>query len=131
MGKDTVLSGIINMVKQAQGEKPPVQLLADRISAIFIPTVLGIAAITLIANWIILKDNNGKEIFSTTIQLNEKMDPVLVTEIVMTDSLPDITTTRCTYNLYDRTGNWIERNETDEKGTTLKTLKRKITYKNK
>ena len=56
VGKDTVLSGIINMVKQAQGEKPPVQLLADRISAIFIPTVLGIAAITLIASWIILKD---------------------------------------------------------------------------
>lgn len=56
VGNDTVLSGIINMVKQAQGEKPPVQLLADRISAIFIPTVLGIAAITLIANWVILKD---------------------------------------------------------------------------
>ena len=56
IGNDTVLSGIINMVKQAQGEKPPVQLLADRISAIFIPTVLGIATITLIANWVILKD---------------------------------------------------------------------------
>ncbi|MEI9945637.1 MAG: cation-translocating P-type ATPase [Chitinophagaceae bacterium] len=54
--KDTVLSGIINMVKQAQGEKPPVQQLADKISAIFIPVVLGIAAVTLIANWIILKE---------------------------------------------------------------------------
>lgn len=55
-GDDTVLSGILNMVKQAQGEKPPVQLLADKISGIFIPVVLGIAAITLIASWIILKD---------------------------------------------------------------------------
>ncbi len=55
-GNDTVLSGIINLVKQAQGEKPPVQLLADKISAVFVPAVLGIAAITLIANWIILSD---------------------------------------------------------------------------
>jgi Cu+-exporting ATPase len=56
VGNDTVLSGIINMVKQAQGEKPPVQQLADRISAIFIPIVLGIALITLVISWIVLKD---------------------------------------------------------------------------
>ncbi len=55
-GNDTILSGIINMVRQAQGEKPPVQQLADKISAVFIPIVLGIAALTLIASWIILKD---------------------------------------------------------------------------
>ncbi len=56
VGKDTVLAGIINMVQEAQGEKPPVQQMADKISAIFIPVVLGIAAITLAANWIILKE---------------------------------------------------------------------------
>jgi Cu+-exporting ATPase len=50
----SILSGIINLVKQAQGEKPPVQQLADKISAIFVPVVLIIAAITLAANWIIL-----------------------------------------------------------------------------
>lgn len=55
-GKDTVLAGIINLVKEAQGEKPPVQLLADKISAIFVPVVLGIAAVTLIVNWIMLGD---------------------------------------------------------------------------
>jgi P-type Cu+ transporter len=55
-GEDTVLSGIINLVKRAQGEKPPVQQLADRISAIFVPVVIGIALVTLIVNWIILKD---------------------------------------------------------------------------
>jgi Cu+-exporting ATPase len=54
IGSDTVLSGIINMVKQAQGEKPPVQLLADKISAVFIPIVLLIAVLTLIASWIVL-----------------------------------------------------------------------------
>jgi Cu+-exporting ATPase len=55
-GDNTVLSGILNMVKQAQGEKPPVQQLADKISAVFIPVVLVIALITLTASWIILKD---------------------------------------------------------------------------
>lgn len=55
-GNDTVLSGILNLVKQAQGEKPPVQLLADRISGIFIPVVLIIAAVTLVVNWVVLND---------------------------------------------------------------------------
>ncbi|RYY61347.1 MAG: cadmium-translocating P-type ATPase [Chitinophagaceae bacterium] len=53
-GNDTVIAGIINLVKQAQGEKPPVQQLADRISAIFVPIVLGLALLTLIGNWIYL-----------------------------------------------------------------------------
>ena len=56
VGNDTILSGIINLVRQAQGEKPPMQLLADKISAIFIPVVLGIAVLTLIINWVVLKD---------------------------------------------------------------------------
>ena len=55
-GEDTVLAGIINLVKQAQGEKPPVQQLADKISAVFVPVVIGIGLITLIVNWIILED---------------------------------------------------------------------------
>ncbi|HTM91629.1 MAG TPA: HAD-IC family P-type ATPase, partial [Flavisolibacter sp.] len=54
VGDDTVLSNILNLVKKAQGEKPPVQKLADRISAVFVPTVLSIAVVTLIANWIIV-----------------------------------------------------------------------------
>jgi len=55
-GNETVISGIINMVRQAQGEKPPVQQMADKISAIFIPIVLGIAGLTLAVNWILLAD---------------------------------------------------------------------------
>jgi Cu+-exporting ATPase len=54
--KDSVLSNIINLVKKAQGDKPPAQLLADKISAIFVPLVLGIAALTFILNYIFLKD---------------------------------------------------------------------------
>ncbi len=56
VGDDTVLSGILNLVKEAQGEKPPVQQMADKISAVFIPIVLGIAFLTLIASWIYLKE---------------------------------------------------------------------------
>jgi P-type Cu+ transporter len=54
IGDDTVLSNILNLVKKAQGEKPPVQKMADRISAVFVPTVLSIAVITLIVNWVVL-----------------------------------------------------------------------------
>jgi P-type Cu+ transporter len=54
--KESVLANIVNLVKQAQGEKPPVQQMADKISAIFIPIVLVIAGVTLAANWIILQE---------------------------------------------------------------------------
>ena len=50
-GKDTVLSNILNLVKQAQGEKPPIQQLADRISVVFVPLVLGIAALSFLVNY--------------------------------------------------------------------------------
>lgn len=50
-GKDTVLSGILKMVQDAQGEKPPMQKLADRISAIFVPVVIAIALLTFILNY--------------------------------------------------------------------------------
>lgn len=49
---DSVLAGIVRMVQQAQGEKPPIQQLADKISAIFVPTVLVIALLTFGANYI-------------------------------------------------------------------------------
>jgi Cu+-exporting ATPase len=51
VGDDTVLANILKMVKAAQGEKPPVQILADKISAIFVPTVLSIAVVTLLGNY--------------------------------------------------------------------------------
>ena len=51
VGKETILSKIINLAKQAQSEKPPIQQLADKISAIFVPVVLIIAALTLLINY--------------------------------------------------------------------------------
>ncbi len=46
VGSDTVLSQIIELVKKAQNEKPTIQKLGDKVSAIFVPIVLAIAAIT-------------------------------------------------------------------------------------
>ncbi|MEN9951618.1 MAG: hypothetical protein RLY85_2370 [Bacteroidota bacterium] len=53
-GNDTVLAGILQLVKQAQGEKPPIQHLADKISAIFVPLVVGIAVITFTVNFFVI-----------------------------------------------------------------------------
>lgn len=53
-GDDTVLSGILQLVKEAQGEKPPIQHLADKISGVFVPIVVGIAVVTFIGNYIYL-----------------------------------------------------------------------------
>jgi Cu+-exporting ATPase len=52
VGADTVLASIIRIVGQAQGSKAPVQALADRISAVFVPVVLVIAALSLAA-WLV------------------------------------------------------------------------------
>jgi Cu+-exporting ATPase len=46
VGKDTVLAKIIELVKKAQSDKPNIQRLGDRVSAIFVPVVVGIALLT-------------------------------------------------------------------------------------
>ncbi|MBK9389485.1 MAG: copper-translocating P-type ATPase [Bacteroidetes bacterium] len=58
VGSDTLLSGIIRMVQEAQGSKAPVQKLVDKIARIFVPVVVVIALITLAA-WSIFGGNNG------------------------------------------------------------------------
>jgi Cu+-exporting ATPase len=62
VGNDTVLANILKMVKAAQGEKPPVQILADKISAIFVPLVLSIALATLIGNYFFAHNVAGNPI---------------------------------------------------------------------
>lgn len=58
-GKDTVLSGILQMVQNAQAEKPPMQKMADKISAIFVPVVTGIAILTFFINFIFFDISTG------------------------------------------------------------------------
>ncbi len=52
-GGGTLLSGIIATVAQAQRSRAPIQQLADRVASVFVPVVLGVAALTLIL-WIFL-----------------------------------------------------------------------------
>lgn len=59
IGKDTVLSQIIRLVEDAQGSKAPVQKLADKISGIFVPTVLVIALVTFLIFYFLGDFNTG------------------------------------------------------------------------
>ncbi|PWB39299.1 MAG: copper-translocating P-type ATPase [Rhodocyclales bacterium] len=56
VGSHTLLAGIIRMVEQAQGSKAPVQRLADRISAVFVPVVTAIALVAFAGWWLFTGD---------------------------------------------------------------------------
>jgi P-type Cu+ transporter len=53
VGEETALHQIMRMVEEAQGSKAPIQRLADRISAVFVPAVIGVAAMTFVV-WLLL-----------------------------------------------------------------------------
>jgi Cu+-exporting ATPase len=53
VGAHTLLASIIRLVEQAQGSKAPVQRLADKVAAIFVPVVTTIALVTFIAWWML------------------------------------------------------------------------------
>jgi Cu+-exporting ATPase len=53
VGRDTVLAGIIRLVREAQGSKAPIQRLADQVSAVFVPTVIAIAALAFLG-WLLI-----------------------------------------------------------------------------
>ena len=54
IGADTVLSKITSIVKEAQGSKAAIQSLADKISSVFVPSVLAISILTFIAYYVLL-----------------------------------------------------------------------------
>ncbi|MFA7445598.1 MAG: copper-translocating P-type ATPase, partial [Flavobacteriaceae bacterium] len=58
VGSDTVLAQIIKMVEEAQGSKAPVQQMVDKIAAVFVPIVIGIAVLSFVL-WIILGGDNA------------------------------------------------------------------------
>ncbi|KAF0164748.1 MAG: Cu2+-exporting ATPase [Rhodocyclaceae bacterium] len=56
VGSHTLLAGIIRLVEEAQGSKAPVQRLADKVAAIFVPVVTVIALLTFVAWWALAGD---------------------------------------------------------------------------
>ena len=58
IGQDTLLAQIIRMVQDAQGSKAPVQKLVDKIAAVFVPTIIIVALVALVA-WNLLAAENG------------------------------------------------------------------------
>lgn len=57
VGADTMLSHIIRMVQEAQGSKAPVQKLVDRIAAVFVPVVIGVALLSFVLWWLLASHN--------------------------------------------------------------------------
>jgi len=58
VGQNTLLAHIIHMVQDAQGSKAPVQKLVDKIAAVFVPTIMGIALLAFFA-WLLLDTSEG------------------------------------------------------------------------
>lgn len=65
VGKETALAQIIRLVEEAQGSKAPIQKLADQVSAMFVPIVLVIAAVTFLAWYFVVPEAWGGGDFTT------------------------------------------------------------------
>jgi len=69
VGRDTVLSRIVQLVRDAQGQRPPVQRFADRIAGVFVPAVLLIALATAAGWWLIGPEPRGLNAFVAAVSV--------------------------------------------------------------
>ncbi len=67
VGRDTVLAQIIRMVEEAQGSKPPIERIADRAVALFIPVILAIAILAFVAWYLVVGET---ALFSTKVLIS-------------------------------------------------------------
>lgn len=63
-GKHSTLSKIIELVKDAQGKKPNIQKLGDKVSSIFVPVVVGIAVLTFVLSYLVFDINTRQAIMA-------------------------------------------------------------------
>jgi len=56
VGRDTVLAQIIRLVQEAQGSKAPIQALADRVAAVFVPAIIVLALVVFALWWVVSGD---------------------------------------------------------------------------
>jgi P-type Cu+ transporter len=64
VGKETALAQIIRLVEEAQGSKAPIQKLADKVSSIFVPVVVAIAALTFVVWYFVIPPSTEMDLFT-------------------------------------------------------------------
>lgn len=69
VGKDTALAQIVKVVEEAQGSKADIQRIADKITGVFVPVVIGIAVITFFAWYLIITPNDFRSSLIPTISI--------------------------------------------------------------
>jgi Cu+-exporting ATPase len=77
LGADSVLSQIVKLMREAQGSRAPVQALADRISAVFVPVVISLAVVTFLI-WLAVLNAHGVAIESAAVRAFGSMLAVLI-----------------------------------------------------
>jgi Cu+-exporting ATPase len=114
VGNETVLANIIRLVEQAQGSKAPIQRLADTIASIFVPTVLGIAALTFLA-WATLGNVFGIAFVAATgMQQNAWITAIIAAVAVLVVACP------CALGLATPTAIMVGTGKGAEQGILLK-----------